>query len=140
MPRRGYRRVTLQDRKRIIEAYQEDEDFLTVTNTHGIKQTTAYDIVRKFSRTREVADRYKVGGHPKLFDNKSIDYLVMLTEANSSISVKDMNGCLQQTFQNKPHVSDSAVQITVDGELIKHSIRVKQACAEFADYMYEEDL
>ena len=151
MARRNYRRVTLQDRERIIDAYEEEEDFITVAHTLGIKRTTAYEIVRKYQRTGDIESRHKEGGRPKKLDNEALDFLVMLIEDKPTISLRELNETLQEVFPDKPHVSDSTVKRALDGELItlklcrtipqdSNSERVKQVRAEFAHYMYEEGL
>ena len=89
MARRNYRRVTLQDRERIIDAYEEEEDFITVAHTLGIKRTTAYEIIRKYQRTGDIESRHKEGGWPKKLDNEALDFLVMLTEDKPTISLHE---------------------------------------------------
>ena len=146
---RNSQRVTLQDRERITEAYEEEEDFLTVAHTLGIKQITAYEIVQKFQRTSEIKSWHKEGGRPKKSDNEALDFLVMLIEDKPTISVRELNETPQEMFSNKPRVSNCTVERVLDGVLItlkmccnilqdRNSVRVKQEHAEFAGYMYEE--
>ena len=118
MARRNYQRVTLQDRERIIEAYEEEEVFLAVAHTLGIKRTTAYEMVRKFRRTGEIESRHKEGGRPKKLDNEALDFLVMLIEDKPTISVRELNETLQEGFPNKSRVSNCTVKRALDGELV----------------------
>ena len=47
---RCYRRVSDTDRERMIERYEQDEDFFTTANGLGISRTTAYAVIRQYQR------------------------------------------------------------------------------------------
>ena len=59
MPRRRYRRVRNEDRDRLINRYEEGQDFTDAAFNLGIPRTTAYGIIRRFVET---GDRYPTVG------------------------------------------------------------------------------
>lgn len=141
----------MRDKRRIIEKFLANEDFLLTAADLGIKRTSAYTIVRRYQRTGDVMDMRSSGGRKKLLDNESIDFLVMMVEDVPTISVRELNEYLRATFNLKPHVSDSTVGRALDGELItlkkchnipeeRNSLQVKDKRVEYAHYMYERGL
>ncbi|KAG7159328.1 putative DDE superfamily endonuclease domain-containing protein 7 [Homarus americanus] len=72
----------------------------------------------------------------------------MLVEATPTITIRELNHTLWQTFPGKPHVCNMTVSRALDGELItlkqahnvsanRNSEDVKAARVAFAQYMYE---
>ena len=121
MPR-GYKRGSAADNQRIIDKYEAGEDFLAIATELGMKRTTAYGIVRRHQQWQAARDSGQVNepqtpGRSKLLDQESIDFLVMLVEANPTITVKELNTSLREVFTGKPHVSDSTIVRLLDGEL-----------------------
>ena len=149
MPRgRRNNRISDIDRQRIIDKYENGEDFLTAARELGIKRTTAYQIVRKHLEM-PVADNEAAAapGRRKKLDNECIDFLVMLLEANPTMPVKELNQTLQEIFPTKPRVSDVTISRYLEGELItrkiceniqeqRNSQRIKDSRAAFAHDMY----
>lgn len=151
MPRRRYRRVSDEDRERIIKRFEEGEDFLDTAAELQIPRTTAYEVIRKFTTTGERQGQQGRGGRPSLLDDEAKDFLVMLIEATPTITIKELNDTLRQTFPNKPHVCNATVSRALDGELItlkqvrniplnRNSESVKTARVAFANYMYDDGI
>lgn len=63
MPRRRRNaRISEEDKQRIIDKYEANEDFLITAADLGIKRTTAYSIIRKYQRTGILHDeRHRAG-------------------------------------------------------------------------------
>ena len=63
MPRRRRNaRISEEDKQRIIEKYEANEDFLVTAADLGIKRTTAYGIIRNYQNTGHVHDgRHRAG-------------------------------------------------------------------------------
>ncbi|KAG7168394.1 putative DDE superfamily endonuclease domain-containing protein 1 [Homarus americanus] len=75
----------------------------------------------------------------------------MLVEATPTITIRELNHTLRQTFPGKPHVCNMTVSRALDGELItlkqvhnvsanRNSEEMKAARVAFAQYMYEDGI
>lgn len=148
MPRRTM--VTDSDRKRLIDKFNENEDFLTTAQELGIKRTTAYSIISKYVKTGEIYSRHGGGRYNKV-DNEMIDFLLMLIEATPTITLRELNENLRTIFTNKPRCCDSTIARALEGELItlkkvhdvpaqRNSDETKEARSIYADWMYREGL
>ena len=133
------------DRRRIVEVYEKQEDFLQVAYTLGVKRSTAYSIVRKYQDTRESARRH-AGGRKPLLDRESVEFLVLIIQSNPCITLKELNTTLRQVFNRKPHVALMIISRALAGELItlkrnipaeRNSEMVKQARLHYAHWMYQ---
>lgn len=103
MPRRN-KIVSEADRRRIVDSFDNGEDFIAVAATLGVKRTTAYTIVRRYQATGQVARTPRVGGRQPKLDPESIDFLVSLIDANPCITLTEMNATLREIFPRKPQV------------------------------------
>ena len=81
MQRRNYR-LSDEDRRRIVEYFDRNEDFLAVAVTLGVHRCTAYSVIRRFQQTGRVARGPVAGGRPLKLDHESVDLLVMFIETN----------------------------------------------------------
>ena len=118
MPR-CYRRVSDADRERMIERYEQGEDFLTTANGLGINRTTSYAVIRQYQRQQAepLAEAIGKPGRQKLLDDESLDLLVMLVEGNVTITVNDLNRSLREVFPRRRQVSDATVSRALEGGL-----------------------
>ena len=149
---RCHRCVSDADRDRMIERYEQGEDFLTTANELGINRTMAYAVIRQYQRQlAEPLAEARRPGRQKILDDESIDLLVMLVEGNVTITVKDLNRSLREVFPQKRQVSDATVSRALEGELFtvklcanipveRNSERTKQARATYAHNAYKEGL
>ena len=53
-------------------------------------------------------------GRPSKLDDESINFLVMLIEANSSVITEKIERELRDTWPNKPHASASTISRVLD--------------------------
>ena len=139
------------DKNRIVDKYLANEDFLITARELGIKRTTAYSIVRTYKDRGSIETRRGNAGRKQKLDNESLDFIISLIEATPTITVKQMNETLRDTFTRKPVVSDSTVNRALDGQLItvkmcrdiphqRNSPETKEARRLYADFMYERGL
>lgn len=141
-------RISLQDRQRIVDSFVNGEDFVATAGLLGVKRTTAYTIVRRYERTGMVGTLDPAGrGRPSKLDDESINFLIMLIEANPSITLKRLNEEFRDTWPDKPHVSDSTISRALDAQLItlkkshdvpvtRNSPATKNSRAAYAHFMY----
>ena len=73
MPRRR-NFISPADKRRIIEKYEANEDFLVIAAELGIKRTTAYGIIRNFQRKGHCEDGRADSGRKRKIDNESLDF------------------------------------------------------------------
>jgi len=150
MPRRN-NRVSDADRKRIIDTYERNEDFLVTATSLGVKRSTAYSVIRTYKRSGSNVAAPHGGGRRVKVDAESLDFLIMLIEANPCITLKEMNSQLREVFTTKPHISLATLARALDGQLItlkkvenvpgeRNSERVKEMRATFGHWMYQEGL
>lgn len=59
-----------EERRRIIRAYQRDEDFVLLANQLGIKRRTAYDIVNRFKNHGLIDRLPRSGNHNQKIDKE----------------------------------------------------------------------
>ena len=141
-------RITDADRSRLIECYENGEDFLTLAGILGVKRQTAYSIIRRYQENGRRERGPHGGSRAPVLDGESVDFLLMLIEDNPCITIREMNRTLQEGFPNKPFVSDSTVSRSLDNNLITvkqaHNIpgeqnlaRVKEDRVDYAYWMYK---
>ena len=97
MPPRRYRITSDEARRRIILAYDNQEDFVTVASNLGIRRTTAYEIVRNYVNNGRI-HRIHAGGRQRVLDNETIDFVVTLIESNPAITLHEMIHTVRQTW------------------------------------------
>ena len=140
-------RVSYQDRQRIVDSFVNGEDFVATATLLGVKRTTAYTIVRTYERTGRIEALPTGGNRRSKLDDETVDFLVMMIEANPSITVKKLNEDLRTVWPNKPHVSDSTITRCLNGQLItlkkqydvpltRNSVTTKNLRSEYAHWMY----
>ena len=82
---RRHNRIYLEDRRRMIDKYITNEDFLSTSHDMGIMRITAYTIIRRYQETGS-SEIHHGGGRRVSIDNVSIDFLISMTEAEPTIS------------------------------------------------------
>lgn len=150
MPRHN-KTVSEEDRRRIVQCFENGEDFVALAATLNVKRTTAYSIVRRFQATGHVARAPPSGGRQPKLDQESIDFLCLLVDANPCITLKELNATLRDIFPRKPQVTTMSVSRALQGQLItlkqahnisgtRNSPQVKVARIAYAHWMYEVGL
>lgn len=118
-----------EDIRRIIDAYNSDEDFILLGRQLGIKRRTAYNIVKRF-RTRQQVGRLPRGGaHNVKMDEEMKTFIRNLIQENPFITIEDMNNRMRQSLPQKPRISSSSISNCIDGMLytIKKAVDVPEA-------------
>ena len=144
-------RVPAADRDRIIQSFEDGEDFIETARILNVKRATAYTIVRNYNATGRRFALPHAGGRQFKLDDNCVDYLVMMIETNPCITLKRMNMQLRETWPNTPQVSDSTIARVLDGQLISvkksHDIvatrnepRIKEQRVLYAEWMYNYGL
>ena len=151
MPARRNNRISDADKERLIESFNKGEDFVSLGVSLGINRSTAYTIIRRYQQNGQAARLPRAGGRPLSLDRESIDFLILLIEANPCITLNELNDTLRDVFPGKPHVSNMTVSRSLQGELItlklarnipnnRNSPQVKTLRLEYANWMYAEGI
>ena len=117
MPRR-HRTISAEDRQRIIQAYRDGNDYVSVARQLSVKRTTAWSIVAKWLRTGETEARRRGGNRPKKVDDEMLDFFLMLIDDDPTITLKRMNEAVRAAWPDKPRVSTASISRALHGSLI----------------------
>ena len=109
-----YEKISQQDKQRLLDAYENDEDFVELAKSLKIKRTTAYNIVKRGRATN--LPRGGSGLNRKV-DDECVDTAIRCLEENPLLSLKELNVIVHQLL-NKPSFSDQALSNALDGSLI----------------------
>ena len=132
-------RVSPEDRKRLIDFYQNCQDFLHLADILGINQSTARTIIRRHRLNLHTG---KLGGHKlHVIDSNVGDSLINFVELNPLSTLLEMQSFLEITHQLK--VCFATIANYLDGKLIsikririapleRNSDRVKELRFQFA--------
>ena len=116
MPRRN-QRTSDDDRRRIVECFNDGGNFVALAATLRINRCTAYSIIRCYQRHGRT-DSTHAGGRPRVIDNETLDLPVMLIEANLLITLKILNEEIRAVSPLKPRFDDATLSRALDGKLI----------------------
>ena len=151
MANRTHRITSTIDRERLCGAYDEGKDFIVLVATLGIRRTTAYSIVTAYAnegRTDVIGHR---GGRPRVIDDETLDFLVLLIEADPCITLRQMKLTVRDIWPTKTHFNEMTFFRALEGELIslkmsrdcpqeRNSQRVLNNRREHAQWMLQEGL
>ena len=139
------RHISEEDKRRLIDAYDEGRSYQEVADVLGIKRGTAYHVIRRFKNTGVVA-RMRGGRNHQLVDEEMEDAVVSIVEQHPEFTLAQINHELRLRLPDKPHVCDNTVSNVLHGRLIttkllrdvpvqRNSPRVKTARHEMADWL-----
>ena len=118
MIRGRYNKIPLQDCQRLINAYQNGQDYIAVARILGIKHQTANSIMRNFQRTGRIEAGNKGGARNVKMSEDMKQFLVNIIEEKSTITLKEMKSQMELQRPDWPHVTVQCISKALDGELI----------------------
>ena len=120
MPRRPYHCMSAEDRQRIVGSFRDGLDYVAraCAERLGVRRSTAYSIVRRYQESGDVQPRARSGGRPPKLDAEMRDFLVMLVEELPTVSLRELNATMRNTWPHKPHVDVSTIARALSGMLI----------------------
>lgn len=148
--RRRYRRPSFEERRAIIQAHEDGEDYYQVAAQLQIRRGTAWSIIARYMRTGQVASLPRGGSRPAKLDNESIDLLIMCIEENPQLTLNQLNSILRDTWPEKQQVSEATISRALHGALIslkkvipqpaeRNSDEVKAARTAYANWRIRLD-
>lgn len=119
MANRGhYMRINQIDRERIIQAFEANQDFISLGRQLNIHVSTVRSIIKRYQDTGDRNPGAKGGAtYFKLSDNM-INSLVRYVEAHPAITLKEMKDKLSVDHPAMPGVCVQTISKSLDGQLI----------------------
>ncbi len=113
-----HQRITEDTKTRIIEAFEQEEDYIDVARLLHVKRSSAYSIVRRYQENGIVV-RLRGGARHIKVDDDMRDCLIDIVERNPAFTLEQINNELQNILPNKLHISLPTVAKILDGQLIR---------------------
>ena len=116
--RRRRRRICQEDRERLIRAFEEQEqDYLVLADTLGIKRSTARGIVSRYLRGNRIDERPRGGRNNVKFDDDMRQCLQEIVDENCTLTITAINSELQHRLPEKPNVHARTIAKHLEGML-----------------------
>ena len=113
-----YNNVSNQDRNRIIDAFENDQDYIKVAETLGVKRQTARSIIIVFLHQGRHDAIPRRGYCPSEVDDEMRDSLQEILDNNPLLTFDTINTELRRRLLNKPTISRSTLARALDGMLL----------------------
>lgn len=125
----GNRRAQVgnEDRLRIINCFEEGDDWVELAHRMNIKRETARSIIRVWADQGRMEKLARGGATRIKMDNEMKDRLLEIIDQFPFVTLDGINQKLRQALPNKPNVSTATVARTLDGQLITCKIAGKDA-------------
>jgi len=113
-----HKRITDEDRGRLIDAFNGDGDYLALADTLDINRSTARSIIATFLGTGRRNKAAKGGPRNVKVDNDIRTEIERLIEDNPLLTLLQIKTELEANLPNKPPLSTSTIARTLDGMLL----------------------
>ena len=98
MPRR---RASFEDKKRLIDAHENGEDYEEVARVLGIKRGTAWSIIRRYQQSQRIAK--PCGGvRRRKVDEEMTNVCIEIVEAHPEYTLQQIKHELELSLPAKP--------------------------------------
>ena len=143
-----YQKISESDKKRIIECHRNGDDYVELARHLGIKNKTAYAIIRRYQTTGHVSRPR--GGNRRLKVSDAIRRTaVEIIEEHAEFTLEQINSEFKLREPHQPHISISSLYNVLDGEMIsmkkledvpteRNSSRIKNRRHDFAEWLLQE--
>ena len=104
------RSVSVEDKRRLVRAYRNAEDYQLLADQLGINRSTARSIVSIAMRQPDpenITNRARGGAMRVKVDDEMRRTVEEILGENAAITLKNMNEELRRRLPNKPHICDS---------------------------------
>lgn len=114
------RRISLEDKKRLVRAHTNGEDYVQVADTLGINRSSARSILSKALKLddpEELEEKRRGGPHNIKVDDQMKAAMSEILDRNPTITMKKLNQELRRQLPQKPLICDSHVGRICSGML-----------------------
>jgi len=115
-PRR-YSKISVTDRQRLVRAYEDDRDYISLADHLDIKRQTARSIIQKYRREGIIEPSPKGGRTYAKMDDEMRQAITSYVDEKSTITLKEIKERLTHDYPMKPQVSIQTIANTLDGAL-----------------------
>ena len=122
----GNKRIPVEDRQRLIDAYEDGEDFVALAHYLKINRSSAYSIIRLYQSENRVEAMAHAGGRPQSIDGDTLELITMLIEAYPQWTTKQLREEVCSIFSNKPSFSVSTLNRALEGEC--YTVKMARDC------------
>ncbi|PAA51580.1 hypothetical protein BOX15_Mlig002000g2 [Macrostomum lignano] len=143
--------VSQQDRRRLVNAFVLNEDWLNLAEQLNIPRQSARNVIVKFERTGRVEAEKRGGNKPKALSDEMIEALVGFVADTPAATLQDMRRHLMQAFPDWQACTIQTISRALDGQLITVKLlrtipnawnadRIKHERREFAKWLMTEGM
>ena len=104
------RAISVVDKRRLIDSYNNGEDYLSLANQLNINVSTARNIVRRAQIGGEIAGARGGRRNVKVHDDM-VNMLLELVDEHPEYTLQQFNAALRERMPDKAHISGSTVAI-----------------------------
>lgn len=109
-------RIGNEDRRRIIKAYNDSDDWQLVAEILNIKRQSAYNIIKIYNETGRIDQLPRGGDHSSKIDEETKALLIGYIEEKPTITLEEMRSRL--IAEGRPSVSVQTISRALDASLI----------------------
>lgn len=147
-----YQRISEVDKQRIVDAHNNDEDYVETARLLGVKRTTAWAIIRRFLESGLVVrPRGGFRQEANKVDEEMKNTLVEIVEEHAAFTLSQVKNELQVRLPEKPAISITTIRKILDGQLMRmkkledapierNNVATKRARQRYAQWMMEEGM
>ena len=141
--------ISVLDKQRLLNAWEEGEDYQELARQLGIKRTTAWAIVNRAKKRDGVVALPRGGRRHQKRDNEIGDVLAAIVEEHPTFTLEQLKVELAVRLPQKPRLSTTTVARCLTGRLIvmkkmedapaeRNSARVKAMRNDYARWLLNE--
>ena len=113
-----YQKVENVDKQRIYDCFLRGEDYVPLAQQLGIKQSTAYAIIRRAERNDGVVNMPRGGRRRTLVSDELIQASIDIVERSPEFTLNQILTELRNVLPNHPRISRSTLANMLSGQLI----------------------
>ena len=115
-----YQQISEETKRRIIAAYEGDEDYVLTARLLNVSRQAAWQLVRRFLNDGQVV-RPRGGARAQVTraDEEMMVVAVDIVTDHPAYTLRQINDDLRQRLPNKPQVSVATVARMLEGQLIR---------------------
>jgi transposase len=113
-----YNKVDLKDRERIVKAYTDGRDWLTLAKAIGISPQTARSIIATFQRTGRIKQLPKGGDKRGILNEAMKQSMTKYIEEKPTMTLMEVRTKLQTEYPSLTQISLCTISRALDGLMI----------------------
>lgn len=143
-------RISEQDKRRLVEAHANGDDYVEVAKTLGIKRGTAWSIVRRHQDQHPMEFKQRGGARNTKVDEEIASAAVAIVDDHPEFTLAQINSELRLALPNKPRICIASLRKVLQGQLVtikklenaeqnRNSDHVKEARQLYGEWLLQND-